>query len=118
MNGSKYALNHVCVYSSANKSIKSAKKRDIFLILHFGRQADGGLYSPPPHAGYATALSIAFQKLPKEDSTGALTNVERPWNWPFPVSEYSYAHSHVMYGPNYFITAIPLQNVINAAAKA
>ena len=48
MNGSKYALNHVCVYSSANKSIKSAKKRDIFLILHFGRQADGGLLPIPP----------------------------------------------------------------------
>ena len=61
------------VQRKASKVLKNV----IFLILHFGRQADGGLYSPP-HAGYATALSIAFQKLPKEDSTGALTNVERP----------------------------------------
>ena len=39
INASKYALNHFEVYSSAKDSLKSKKKRSIFFILHFGRQA-------------------------------------------------------------------------------
>ena len=38
----KICFKSLLVYSSAKDNLKSAKKRDIFLILHFGRQPNGG----------------------------------------------------------------------------
>ena len=40
---SKDVVNHYLVHASAFNSLKSAEKRSVFLILHFGRHANGGL---------------------------------------------------------------------------
>ena len=46
--GSKDALYHFSVHSSAKKTISEVLKIGIFRILHFGRQANGEAIAPPP----------------------------------------------------------------------
>ena len=50
-----------------HKTVSKVQKRGIFLILHFGRHANGGGYSPPAPPGYAAAkTSLKFKSCPEK----------------------------------------------------
>ena len=66
----KDALNYFLVHSNAKNSFISAKNVVFFLVLHFGRHANGKAIAPPsPRPPLATLLQITHKKIrcPAED---------------------------------------------------